>query len=90
LYISDTYNQTLRLLLVPFRVVLNDSTGSGQRQIIWDAVPGKKYRVQFKDQLSGTSWTDLGALVIATSYTASVEDVSQLGSQRYYRVTLVE
>jgi sugar lactone lactonase YvrE len=90
LYITDTYNQALRLLLVPFRVVLSGSGIGSARQIVWDSVFGKKYRVQYKDQLSATTWQDLGALVTATGPTVSVEDSTASPAQRYYRVVLVE
>ena len=59
--------------------------------VTWSAVPGKSYRLQFKDRLDNAPWTGLGEAVVATGPTASQVDTTAKGAkQRYYRVQLVE
>ncbi|MBI3848808.1 MAG: PD40 domain-containing protein [Verrucomicrobia bacterium] len=73
------------------RVVTLSSPSSGPVQIFWSAVPGKKYRVQFKTSLSDSMWNDLVGDVTATDTTGFKEDSSAgAWSQRFYRVMLVE
>ncbi len=91
LYISDTYNQTIRLLLVPFRVSLSSSGNPASRQISWDAIVGKVYRVQYKDRLDAATWTNLGDPLTAVNSTLILNDTLPDGStQRFYRVVLQE
>ena len=53
----------------------------------WTACPGHNYRVQYKDRLEATDWTDLSGDVTASGFTASKADTSlTLSSQRFYRV----
>ena len=56
--------------------------------ISWtNAVPGTTYRVQFKPELTATTWTDLPPDVVAGATTASKTDT--LGAApRFYRVIL--
>jgi YD repeat-containing protein len=56
----------------------------------WSAVPGKYYRIQFKDSLKAASWTDLPGEVPATGPTATKTDATlPRETERYYRVVLV-
>lgn len=59
-------------------------------QIIWTAVPGRSYRVEFRDALDGGTWTGLGGTVTAIAETAAAVDAHGGGNtgQRYYRVRL--
>lgn len=55
--------------------------------ITWAALPGKKYRVQFKTHLADSEWTDIDGDVTTNSTTASKTDTSTGSeSQRLYRV----
>ena len=53
--------------------------------LTWSAIPGVKYRVQFKNSLDEVSWTDLIPEVTAAGLTASFSDPVGAG-QRFYRV----
>jgi hypothetical protein len=54
--------------------------------ISWDAVIGKKYQVQFKNDLAA-AWINLGASVTATNLSLSATDNAAGGSkQRVFRV----
>jgi hypothetical protein len=57
--------------------------------LVWSAQAGSSYRVQYKNNLNAAEWLDLGAPVSATGPTASTIDANN-GSQRFYRVTLVQ
>jgi len=62
---------------------------SGSVRIAWSAIPGKIYRVQFKSNLSESSWNDLNGDVVASGFTATKTDVIDSNAQRYYRVALL-
>jgi len=87
LLVTDTYNQTVRRVLVPFTVAL-DRSQAGLPGISWDAVIGQSYRVQFKNGVNG-SWQNLGSAVTATAQTVSLNDPSP-APLRLYRIVLVE
>jgi len=54
--------------------------------ISWMAEPGKTYRVQSKDDLNASVWSDLGGEITATNRTLSVVDERiSAASQRFYR-----
>ena len=58
--------------------------------LTWTASAGLKYRVQYKTNLSDSTWQTLGADLTATN-TIAVQSDSTLGTapQRFYRVLLV-
>ena len=56
----------------------------------WSSVPGKRYRVQFRNSLSESGWNDLPGDVIAGAAVASkVDTFSAAEPERYYRVQVV-
>ncbi|MFO1490237.1 MAG: hypothetical protein U1F77_12280 [Kiritimatiellia bacterium] len=60
------------------------------RSIAWSSVPGKTYRVQFKDRLSDPDWQNLTPDVPATGPACGRDDDSTLpAGGRVYRVVLV-
>jgi hypothetical protein len=57
----------------------------------WSTSAGKRYRVQYKSNLSNIAWTTLGVDVIAGSDSASKTDHALGGiAQRFYRVLLID
>jgi len=57
----------------------------------WSAIPGRRYRVQFKNSLGDLVWTNVGSVVLAAGDTASLVDGSGAASQqRFYRVLMAE
>ena len=88
LLVSDTYNQTLRRVLVPFTVTLNAAPAGGSL-ISWDAVAGRRYQVQFKDTATAARWQNLGGVLTAEGQTASQPDPAPAPS-RCYRIQLAE
>jgi hypothetical protein len=69
------------------RVITVRRLEGGSTTVLWAAVPGRLYRVQFKESVEDPGWTTLPDPVRAQSGTGSYTDVSQ-GSQRFYRVTV--
>ncbi|HUZ06104.1 MAG TPA: hypothetical protein VMV89_01310 [Candidatus Paceibacterota bacterium] len=84
LVVADTYNETLRVVLVPFKISLQLSGTAKSATISWDTVIGKTYQVQFKDGLTST-WNNLGSAVKATDLSLSAADATG-GGMRIYRV----
>jgi sugar lactone lactonase YvrE len=87
LRVSDTYNETIRLVYVPMVVTL--AQAGNNISVQWQAVAGNKYQAQYVDALEGGAWQNLGAVVIATNTLASAVDIAPANSRRFYRVMLV-
>jgi len=58
--------------------------------ITWNTVAGHTYRLQYKDNLTETYWTDLLPEVPATGPTATVYNSVGGSMQRFYQVILVQ
>jgi Tol biopolymer transport system component len=74
------------------RAITLTPLGLGGTRVIWNASPGKKYQVQFRDELAASGWQTLpGMVVIANGTTASLTDNSSAqASHRFYRVLLAQ
>jgi Tol biopolymer transport system component len=67
-------------------MTLTSVSGSGTT-LLWSAVPGKNYRVQYRDDVTAAGWTDLPVPFVLNGSTASAVDSTASGrGQRYYRV----
>jgi hypothetical protein len=66
------------------------SYDSGVVTLTWGAIPGRAYRVEFKDELHAPTWTQLGDEVPAFSTTASTIDSPAPNTYRFYRVRRVD
>jgi len=87
LVVSDSYNQTLRQVFVPFTVVV---TGDASiREIRWSAVIGQRYQVQYRPGLESGGWLNLGSPVEANIREVMATDASGL-PQRFYRVLVMQ
>ena len=72
------------------RVLTLTGTGTAEVTVVWCAVPGRTYRVQFKDRVDAP-WNDLPGDVTASGETASKTDSTAGASlARFYRAMLVE
>ena len=70
-----------------FSAAIAPGTGGGQGPwIIWPVVPGKTYRVQFKDNLSDAGWQEFSGGVTILGTQGYLNDVSAGAGPRYYRV----
>jgi len=61
----------------------------GATKLIWTAVSGRTYRVQYKPSLAAVDWTDLLPHVTATGPLATFTDSSGSAAQRFYRVLVL-
>ena len=84
--------QFLGALPAPRLAVPSVFLDDGPVQLLWTAVPGQRYQVQFKEQLDDPAWSSLGLPVTATATTAAWTDTSiPPGTrQRFYRVLRLE
>jgi hypothetical protein len=72
------------------RVMTLNLAGANSTTVLWSAAPGRTYRVQFKDAVNGSVWTDVAGDVVAAGTTGLKVDVAGTTDQRFYRVLLVE
>lgn len=71
------------------RVLTVSAAGGGPTTLQWSAVPGRHYRVQFKESLVDAGWSEFPADIVAQFHSASFIDVSAPGtSRRFYRVVV--
>ncbi len=69
-------------------LTLSGSSG-GTTKVLWSAIPGRAYRVQFTDSVAEPQWKDAAELVTAGGTTATWLDRSAVtAGQRFYRVVL--
>ena len=61
----------------------NDVTISGE------VIPGRTYRLEFKDTLDAPDWLPLGADTVAATNSISFTDTPGANGQRFYRVVQV-
>jgi len=84
--LSDAKTFTAIVLLPPITVSL--ALSNQDLAIAWNSVSGQTYRVEYKNDLSATTWSNLEPDVPASGPTASIVDALTNG-QRFYRVRLL-
>jgi hypothetical protein len=65
------------------------SVSNGLATIIWSAVSGQTYRLQYKDDLSDAGWHERLPDITAAGSTASAADPIGALPRRFYRILLV-
>ncbi len=70
--------------------VLSASHAVGDTILItWNSEPGRRYRVQFKRDVTAPIWTDIPGVISATGNTSTTTDTTVAGEpRRFYRVML--
>ena len=87
--LSDT--KTFNVVVLSPPLLLNASLAlDGRVSLLWNAVPGQKYRVQCTTHLASGIWTNLGSDVMAVSDTASATDRELDAPQRFYRIVVAD
>jgi hypothetical protein len=81
---SDAKTFTITVISQP--QILSISLSNEVATIVWSAIPGQGYRLQFKGYLNDTNWSDALPDVIATGPAASKDDSLEGVTQRYYRI----
>jgi len=74
--------------VLPKPVILEFDTQSAT--VSWWAIPGKRYRVQFKTNLAEPVWASLSGDVIPAGRVATKVDTGAPPDQRFYRVVMLE
>jgi len=70
--------------------IVSISQSGGDVKMLWDAIPYRSYRVQYKQDLSANIWMDLAGDVPFAGGTATKTDTTLgVSLQRYYRVVLL-
>ena len=70
-------------------VIHNVTRSRTDVNLVWDAIPSRKYRVQFKGSVSATNWTDLSGDISTTNGSAKIDSPFSNATQRFYRVVLL-
>ena len=65
------------------------SLNAGAVQISWGSIPGRTYRVEYKNFLTSPSWLVLPGDVLADASTSTRTDPGPFPQQRFYRVLLL-
>jgi hypothetical protein len=84
-------NDGNNVLTVPFVVpvppaVLNPPIVSTNAVLNWSAYPGKTYRVQFKNSLNSSNWSEIGLDFRGPNNSLSFTNQPGTNSQRFYRL----
>jgi hypothetical protein len=86
--LSDTRSFSVRV--TPLRPRIQSlNVSSNQVTVIWTALPGVTYRLQYTTNLVENKWDDLLPDVVAISSTATNSEFLGAEEQRYYRVNMV-
>ena len=81
---SDAKTFTITVISQP--EILSVTLSNEVATIVWSAIVGQGYRLQFKGDLNETNWSDALPDVIATGPAASKDDSLDGVTQRYYRI----
>jgi hypothetical protein len=57
--------------------------------IEWSAIAGRRYRLQFTEDLASTNWMDAIPDILADASVAGASEASTLANQRFYRVICI-
>ena len=87
LIVADAYNETIRVLLVPFQLSMQITNSTHTTTLTWSTVIGHTYQPQYQTNLSAP-WLNLGPLLTSTNLTTTVTDTYTSGSH-FYRVLQV-
>ena len=78
------------MTIVPLRVTQINRERSGDVRLAWDAVPGARYRVQFKHRLDAPSWTALPGDVAGDIEAVKSDNTATTAEQRFYKIILLD
>ncbi len=69
-----------------FAAIYPGSTSGQGPWITWQAVPGRSYRVQFKNSPDESGWQELGGSVTILGNQGYCQDLAPAATQRFYRI----
>jgi hypothetical protein len=79
--------QTFAINVLPLPVLQAPELSNGSVRFVWNAFPGFRYWVQYKDRLDAPDWNILTEVVPVNGQASFSEPAS--GNERYYRVSPV-
>jgi N-acetyl-anhydromuramyl-L-alanine amidase AmpD len=79
-------SRTFLARVVSRTVKVSQIDANGNLQISWNTIAGRKYRVQFKNNLSDENWTDIAPDIISDGSPAIQNVSTESGAQRFYRI----
>jgi subtilase family serine protease len=74
---------------VPGPALRAPAVANGSIQLAWTALPGVQYQVQYKTNLTQTSWINLSSVITATMNPMTFSNNIGPDPQRFYRVVLL-
>jgi hypothetical protein len=75
---------------LPAPVIQSIALSNGISTVTWSTVAGHTYRLQYKTDLTSTSWNNVTPDIIANNSTASTTDNVGVSTRRFYRVFVVQ
>jgi hypothetical protein len=75
---------------LPVPVIQSITLTNGVVTIVWSTVANHIYQLQYKSNLTSTSWNKVTPDVTATSQTASATNAVSTATQQFYRVLVVQ
>jgi hypothetical protein len=76
-------------VVVPPPFMQSITVSGGNVTLIWSAVPGHNYRLQFCEDLTAGSWSDVSPDITASEATVSLTIPTAESLRRFYRVVLL-
>jgi hypothetical protein len=84
---DTTFSETLRVVQIPLRVANFLVSSDGQSlSFTWRAQGAKRYRIQYKNDLSAPDWSHSPVSPTINGSTQSIKDGITAGPQRFYRL----
>jgi hypothetical protein len=82
--------KTFNIFVLPAPRVQGAVISGDQFHLTWPSIPGRTYRVEYKDDLDAIEWWPLPEDVVAEGFTATKSDYISGIPQRFYRIIVVE
>ena len=84
---SDGMIRKMMTVLAP-PVLQTSAMSNGQFNLTWPTIPNRTYRIQFKNSLTSTNWTDLTGNLTTTNLTFTLTNAPAT-NMMFYRVSLL-
>ncbi len=90
-HLSATNSFTVTILPPGMPPIIESiAISEGVATITWSTVIGSTYRLQYKDDLGDTNWTDIAPDILATDNSASGTNTLGASQTRFYRISQVQ
>ena len=86
---ANIASRIVTVLTVPSPVITSVGLTNGIVTIAWNSVPGGMYRVQYNNNLNGTTWSNLSPDVVAAGLTATQTNFVDSLPQQFYRILVL-